>query len=269
LPASDSADDRQRLAERLLVAVRAAGTLAHEFERPLKTWTKGHDSPVTEADIAVNQLLRAQLTGAASDIGWLSEESEDDRARLNSRRLWIVDPIDGTRAFMAGRTDWSISAALVEDGRPVIGTVFAPAEDQLFFAIAGAGAFCNGIPLQASDGASLDGARIGGPRRLIDRLTALHPRITVEPRVPSLALRLARVAQGRLDAAFVAGNSRDWDLAAADLLVHEARGALTTLSGEVPTYNRSETSHQPLMAAGRSRHWALVDLMRERQNKFC
>jgi myo-inositol-1(or 4)-monophosphatase len=260
--------DRRGLADRLLAAVREAGALVQSFERPLKTWTKGQDSPVTEADIAVDRLLRARLIDEASDIGWLSEESEDDRARLAARRLWIIDPIDGTRAFVAGRADWSISAALVEDGRPVIAAVFAPAEGQLYFAIAGEGATCNGVPIATSDDAGLDGARIGGPRRHVERLAALCPGIVAEPRVHSLALRLARVAHGRLDAAFVSANSCDWDLAAADLLVHEANGALTTLSGEAPTYNRLETNHQPLVAAGRSRHRTLVDLVRGRQNEF-
>jgi myo-inositol-1(or 4)-monophosphatase len=268
LPVSDSAPERNVLAERLSGAVREAGTLARSFDRPLKMWTKGHDSPVTEADIAVDRLLRARLTDQASDIGWLSEESEDDHARLHARRLWIVDPIDGTRAFVAGRSDWSISAALVEDGRPVIAALFAPAEGNFFFAVAGQGATCNGVPIAASSGANLDGARIAGPRTHVARLSQLHPQIVVEPRVHSLALRLARVAQGRIDAAFVSSNSRDWDLAAADLLVHEAQGALTTLTGEAPAYNRHEPVHQPLVAAGRPRHRALLALVHERQTEF-
>jgi myo-inositol-1(or 4)-monophosphatase len=142
--------------------------------------------------------------------------------------------------------------------------VFAPIEGDLFVARAGNGATCNGIPLRTSSENTLDGARVAGPRRHLDQLTSLGTGIVAEPRVHSLALRIARVAQGRLDAAFVSGGSRDWDLAAADLLVHEARGALTTLSGATPAYNQPKAGHGALVAAGRQRHHVLTDLLRER-----
>jgi myo-inositol-1(or 4)-monophosphatase len=269
LPASSGAAiDRAGIAERLVAAMREAGNLVCSFRRPIKSWTKGKDSPVTEADIAVDGLLRERLTGAFPSFGWLSEESEDDLARLHARHVWIVDPIDGTRAFLGGRTDWSISVALVEDGRPVVASVFAPIEGDLFVATAGRGATCNGIPLRTTAGEALSGARVAGPRRHLDQLTSLDTGIAAEPRIHSLALRLARVAQGRVDAAFVSGGSRDWDLAAADLLVHEARGAMTTLSGSVLAYNRPEAGHGTLVAAGRLRHRALIDLLRERNIKL-
>jgi myo-inositol-1(or 4)-monophosphatase len=268
LPASEATIDRTHVTQRLVAAMREAGSLACSFGRPIKSWTKGKDSPVTEADIAVDRLLRERLTGEFPSFGWLSEESEDDLGRLHVRQVWIVDPIDGTRAFLNGRTDWSISVALVEDGRPIVGSVFAPNEGELFVATAGKGATCNGIPLRTTPGDSLAGARVAGPRRILDQLIALDTGVVAEPRVHSLALRLARVAQGRIDAAFVAGGSRDWDLAAADLLVHEARGVLTTLSGSVLAFNRPEAGHGTLVAAGRPRHRALTDLLRERSVKL-
>jgi len=260
--------DRSHVAAVLVAAMREAGSLARSFGRPIKSWTKGKDSPVTEADIAVDQLLRERLTTAFPSFGWLSEESEDDLARLHVRHVWIVDPIDGTRAFLNGRTDWSISAALVEDGRTIVASVFAPIEGDLFVAAAGRGATCNGIPLRATAGDTLVGARVAGPRRHLEQLAALGTGIVAQPRIHSLALRLARVAQGRIDAAFVSGGSRDWDLAAADLLVHEARGALTTLSGSVPTYNGPKAAHRSLVAAGLSRHRALTDLLRGQNIEF-
>jgi myo-inositol-1(or 4)-monophosphatase len=268
LPASEAAIDRTHVTRRLVAAIREAGSLACSFGRPIKSWTKGKDSPVTEADIAVDRLLRERLTSEFPSFGWLSEESEDDLGRLHVRHVWIVDPIDGTRAFLNGRTDWSISVALVEDGRPIVGSVFAPNEGDLFVATAGQGATCNGIPLRTTPGDALAAARVAGPRRHLDQLVALETGIVAEPRIHSLALRLARVAQGRVDAAFVAGGSRDWDLAAADLLVHEARGVLTTLSGSVLVYNRPEAGHGTLVAAGQPRHRALTDLLRERRIKL-
>jgi myo-inositol-1(or 4)-monophosphatase len=258
LPASE----RPEIAAGLSQAVRDAGDLAlTTFNSALKHWTKGKDSPVSEADIAVDNLLRERLLKIAPDAGWLSEETDDDRSRLDKRRLWVVDPIDGTRAYIAGLLDWTISAALVEDGRPVIAALFAPAENEFYSAVLHEGATCNGQRLQASDGGSLDGARICGPRRITEQLTAMVPTVIALPRIHSLALRFARVAQGRLDAALSGANSHDWDLAAADLLVHEAAGVLTTFAGDRVLYNRAEPIHGPLLAAGRSRHRALRDLL--------
>jgi myo-inositol-1(or 4)-monophosphatase len=254
LPASEL----DAIVDDLARAVREAGDLAlTTFNTSLKHWTKGKDSPVSEADIAVDNLLRERLLAIAPDAGWLSEETDDDHARLTKHRVWVVDPIDGTRAYIAGLVDWTISVALVEDGRPIVAALFAPAENEFFSAIAGAGATCNGQPITATDGGSLDGARLSGPRRTVEQLVTAVPSIMALPRVHSLALRFARVAQGRLDAALSGGNSRDWDLAAADLLVHEASGALTTLAGDYILYNRPEPVHGPLVAAGRLRHQAL------------
>jgi myo-inositol-1(or 4)-monophosphatase len=231
------------------------------FGGPLKTWTKGEgDSPVTEADIASNDLLRAELLTKGE--GWLSEESENDPERLAARRVWVVDPIDGTRAYIAGRADWSISVALVEDGRPVAAALYAPVTDELFLAVAGGGATRNGASIQASAGDALDGARVGGPKRVLDRIALHGPAIVAMPRVHSLALRLARVAHDELDAAVAGGSGHDWDLAAADLLVHEAGGMLTSLDGQELIYNRPEPVHGMLVAAGRGRHAALISLVR-------
>jgi myo-inositol-1(or 4)-monophosphatase len=258
LPASDLPRDRERLA----TAVQEAGAVAKKFFRgPLKQWTKGQgDSPVTEADIAANDLLHQHLMQPGD--GWLSEESENDPTRLQARRVWVVDPIDGTRAFIAGREDWSVSAALVVDGRPVAAALFAPATEELFLATAGGGATLNGAAIRASQGGGLPGARLGGPKRMLDRIVANGHGIEAMPRVHSLALRLARVAHGALDAAVAGGNGHDWDLAAADLLVHEAGGLMTALDGRVLIYNRPDPVHSVLIAAGRERHAALADLIR-------
>jgi myo-inositol-1(or 4)-monophosphatase len=262
LRASD-AGDRAALALRLAAAVREAGALALAmFGTPVKTWTKGQGSPVSAADIAVDDLLRTRLAAATPGIAWLSEESADDPARGAPRLVWVVDPIDGTRAYLAGRPDWSVAAALVEDGRPVAAAIFAPVEPSFYVAVAGQGATLDGAPIAASGGEGLDGARVAGPKPSLERLAALGLRIEAVPRIHSIALRFARVAHGTLDAAFSAGSSHDWDLAAADLLVHEAGGALTTLAGRQLVYNRAEPVHGALVAAGRARHARLVELVR-------
>jgi myo-inositol-1(or 4)-monophosphatase len=260
LPATDA--PRLNDYARLVAAVREAGALALKSHRQeFKSWIKHGDSPVSEIDIAVNDLLRARLV-ASEDDGWLSEESENDPARLTKPRVWVVDPIDGTKAYIAGRDDWSISAALVENGRPTLAALFAPVTDELFVAIRGSGATRNSAPIAASPGVDMGGARLAGPRRVVEAIASSHPELVIVPRIYSLALRLVRVAQGEIDAAIAGGNSHDWDLAAADLLVHEAGGMLTSRDGEPLIYNRANPVHSVLVAAGRERHSALLELVR-------
>jgi myo-inositol-1(or 4)-monophosphatase len=245
--------------------VRQAGRLALSlFRTDLKNWTKGTSSPVSEADIAVNDLLESKLRSATPDHGWLSEESADDEARLGKPLVWIVDPIDGTRAYLAGREDWCVSAALVGEASPVLAAVFAPASDEFFFAMRGQGATRNDAPIHATTGADMDFSRIAGPKPLVERLNRAGGEISLHPRIGSLALRLCRVAQGSLDAAFAGGQSRDWDLAAANLIVQEANGRMTALSGDTILYNRREVAHGVLVAAGRERHASIVSHFRSR-----
>jgi myo-inositol-1(or 4)-monophosphatase len=260
-------DDSHLARDAALLAdtVREAGALGLSlFRTELKNWTKGASSPVSEADIAVNDLLERRLRSATPDYGWLSEESVDDDCRLGRHLVWIVDPIDGTRGYLAGREDWCVSVALVADRSPVVGCVFAPASDEFFFAVRGQGTTRNGLPVRANDGTELDFSRIAGPKPLVQRLSAEAGEIVLHPRIGSLALRLCRVAQGSLDAAFAGGQSRDWDLAAANLIVQEAGGNMTALSGDAISYNRREVTHGVLVAAGRDRHARIVEHFRTR-----
>jgi myo-inositol-1(or 4)-monophosphatase len=255
------------LADALEGVVREAGALAHKaFGTRIRTWVKEHGSPVSEIDIAVDRLLKKRLAAIVPDAGWLSEESEDDPARLGASRVWVVDPIDGTRSFINGRPDWTISVALVEGRRPIVGAIFAPVSGEFFRAIAGAGATRNGRAIAAAPGDAIAGAAMAGPKGLLDRLAAVAPPFTIPPRIHSLALRLARVADGTLDAAFASSTSHDWDLAAADLLVHEAGGALTTLRGKTLAYNGASTVHDTLVAAGLARHRTLIGLLGDRRD---
>jgi myo-inositol-1(or 4)-monophosphatase len=265
LPGSDGASLRTPLE----AVMREAGDLARATARgPFKRWTKGDDdSPVSEGDIAVNDLLRARLGTLAPGAGWLSEETEDlpDGALP---RAWIVDPIDGTRAYISGRADWTISVALVEHGRPILAALYAPVTDEMFLAVRGAGAALNGAAIAANSGETLERAKLAGPKRYLDKLASINPGILAQPRVHSLALRLARVAHGELDAAFASSGSHDWDLAAADLLVHEAGGAMTDLAGRPLRYDARHTAHGALVAAGSARHGALIELVLNRRSEF-
>ncbi|WGS21908.1 MULTISPECIES: 3'(2'),5'-bisphosphate nucleotidase CysQ [unclassified Bradyrhizobium] len=256
---------KARDAALLTKTVHEAGRLALSlFRTELKNWIKGASSPVSEADIAVNDLLEERLRAATPDYGWLSEESADDETRLGKRLTWIVDPIDGTRAYLAGREDWCVSVALVEKASPLLAAVYAPASDEFFFAARGQGATRNDIAVHATAGTDFDFLRMAGPKPLVQRLGPTSGEITLYPRIGSLALRLCRVAQGHLDAAFAGGQSRDWDLAAANLIVQEADGKMTALSGDAIEYNRREVSHGVLVAAGRDRHARIVEHFRNR-----
>jgi myo-inositol-1(or 4)-monophosphatase len=268
LPADDPAIDRAQVRDRLAAAVRDAGALALKtFRGQIKSWIKGKSSPVSEADLAVDALLRERLL-AIHDAGWLSEETEDDPVRLSRTDVWVVDPIDGTRAYLEGLADWTVSVALVQAGRPVVAALYAPVTEEMFLSIAGHGATVNGAAIAASGGDQIAGTRFSGPKRRLDRLAAIEPRIAIAPRIPSLALRIARVATGALDGTFAGPDSHDWDLAAADLLVHEAGGVLTTLTGQLLIYNQPEPVHGALVAAGRHRHAALLGLIRDRLAEF-
>ncbi|QPF90991.1 3'(2'),5'-bisphosphate nucleotidase CysQ [Bradyrhizobium commune] len=245
--------------------VREAGSLAQSmFRTELKKWIKGASSPVSEADIAVNDLLEARLRAATPDYGWLSEESADDSTRLSRRLTWVVDPIDGTRNYLNGHDEWCVSVALVENSAPVLAAVFAPTSDEFFFAARGRGTTVNDRQVTAAPGAALDFSRVAGPKPMVERLNTLGGDIKLHPRIGSLALRLCRVANGVLDAAFAGGNSHDWDLAAADLIVQEADGRMSDLSGEPILYNRREVAHGVLVAAGRDRHASIVAHFRNR-----
>ena len=152
MPAIEVADPAQA-AVRLAEHVREAGKLALSmFQTPIKSWTKAGSSPVCDADVAVDSFLRQRLSTEGNGVAWLSEESADDPARLAARYVWVVDPIDGTRAYLAGLPDWTISAALVDNGRPVAACLYAPVTEEFFVAIADKGAKCNGVTIAATTG---------------------------------------------------------------------------------------------------------------------
>jgi myo-inositol-1(or 4)-monophosphatase len=250
LPAVDEAVDVGLSGDLALIvgAARDAGQIALKyFRNSPEVWMKGGTSPVSEADYAVDHFLRDVLMTARPDYGWLSEETTDGEERLTARRLFVVDPIDGTRGFLSGDARWCVSIAVVEAGRPIAGTLECPARRETFSAAPGQGAFKNGELLTV--GPVRSKPRVGGPKNMT-RL--LPPRVlrTIDsvPYVPSLAYRLAMIADGALDGTFVKPNSHDWDLAAADLILDEAGGRLLDARGGRPGYGGAEVRHGALAA---------------------
>tara|TARA_A100001037_G_scaffold293875_1_gene310988 strand:- start:5541 stop:6323 length:783 start_codon:yes stop_codon:yes gene_type:complete len=236
----------------LLQSVREAGDIARKFfDEGAKSWDKNPGDPVTEADLAVNEHLRRKLCGDRPEYGWLSEETEDDLSRLDRRRVWIVDPIDGTRAFMAGRPEFTICAGLVEDGRPILGAVFNPITQEFFDAVKGRGARCNGEALKTPDGVSLGTARLLASQRALERRQGVGQLPQAQFRfINSIAYRMALVALDRFDATISLAKKSDWDIAAAELIVTEAGGCAAAPDGSAFTYNRPNAQHAGVIAAG-------------------
>ena len=240
----------------ILETAREAGDLARRMKADgLKIWSKEGGSPVTNADIAVDELLKARLEAARPDYGWLSEETADDPGRLGKSRLFVVDPIDGTAAFLKDRPWWSVSIAVVEDGRPVAGVVFAPELDETFTATIGGGAFLNDAALRASAQDQVEGCRMLGDAPMFKHPTWREPwpPMTIETR-NSIAYRMCLVADGRFDAALALNGKSEWDLAAADLICAEAGAVSTDHKARGFAYNRPNPRLPSLVCAAPALH---------------
>lgn len=244
-------------AELLCAALREAGALGLALmQKGVRNWGKADGSVVTEADIAINDLLHQKLQGARPHYGWLSEESPDDLRRLQCDRLWIVDPIDGTRSFVNKHDGWCIGVALTENGRPTISALYRPMIDEFYFAAHGSGAWRNSKRMAPNDGENLQAARLLGTGRAVKILGAEVNGADV-PLIP-LLLRLAYVASGQADIAISIGKKNDWDLAAGDLLMAESGAKLTTMDGTQMIYNRPDSWQNGMVAAGPLRHGAVM-----------
>ncbi|MGK9052404.1 3'(2'),5'-bisphosphate nucleotidase CysQ [Neorhizobium petrolearium] len=232
-------------------AARQAAEIAHGFfgNAPEVWWKNEGRSPVSAADFAANDRLQNLLLKARPNYGWLSEETDDDAARLSVETLFVIDPIDGTRAFINGQKTWCVSVAVVHRGRPVAGVLVAPALEEEFCAAEGGPALKNGRPIAVTAGRRDDKLVIAADESLVKKFDpAFREEIHRVHHVPSLAYRLAMVADGRIDGTIVKRNSHDWDLAAADLILERAGGILQDLDGNRLSYNRAEVSHEMLLA---------------------
>jgi myo-inositol-1(or 4)-monophosphatase len=246
--------ERAAFLSRLEAVTREAGAIAMSYFRPGQRTAaaisyKGGGSPVTEADFAVDRFLFEAMRDLAPQAGWLSEETADTEARLSRDSLIIVDPIDGTHAFSRGDERWAVSIALIEHGRPVAGVIHAPARGETFIGATGLGAFLNGERLTGPSRSAVAGARVIAPRPLHPRIEALPERLVLAPRTPSLALRLVDIAASRHDLVISSPNARDWDIAAADVILEEAGVALEEVEGGPLVYNRRSPTRGMLVAA--------------------
>lgn len=256
--------------ELALAAALAAGeAVMPAFRTEQAVRHKGPDQPVTDADLAADAVLRERLVGERPGYGWMSEETADSPDRLERDRVWVVDPIDGTRSFLAGFREFAVSVALVADGKPVVGVVYNPACDQVFWATSGGGAY---------RARHWTGGLGGGTRmRMVDppegrtpALLASRSEIAVAEfeafagdwrirPMGSTAYKMAVVACGAGDAFVSRGPKSEWDVAAGDLIVAEAGGLSTDLRGRPIGYNRQDPYVHGLVAAPYRLHRILVD----------
>jgi myo-inositol-1(or 4)-monophosphatase len=245
-------------------AAIAAGERALAVRRAgLTTVTKSDGTPVTNADLEVDSLLKEILTSARPDYGWLSEETADDPSRLERQRLFVVDPIDGTRSYLKDRPWWSVSIAVVEAGRPIVGVVRAPDVDETYQATAGGGATRNGAQIAPSATDAIEGcAMLGdGPMFAHPAWPEPWPAMRIASR-NSIAYRLCLVAAGAFDAALALSSKSEWDLAAADLIATEAGCLVTTHKGAPMAYNRASPSAPSLVCAGPALHALILRRVR-------
>jgi len=248
------------LASEVAAIAAEAGRLAMaRWETEFKRWEKVPGSPVCDVDLELDALLRERLTALLPEAGWLSEETADSRARLDARRIWVVDPIDGTRDYLRHRPGWSISVALVEDGAPVIGVLDAPARGERWIAEAGRGAARNGMQLHVTPRDQLAGARMP-----TDHLPKVDRDLVIVDKPNSIALRIAMVAAGEADLLATIRWGNEWDVAAAVLLVQEAGGVITDVLGQELAFNTPSAKAFGLLASAPGIHEAAIERLAHR-----
>ncbi|WP_068073490.1 3'(2'),5'-bisphosphate nucleotidase CysQ [Novosphingobium lentum] len=248
---------------RLEQIVREAGRIAMSrwpgHGHALKVWEKEPDSPVCEADLAVDAFLKRELNALLPSAGWLSEETADDARRLDGELCWLVDPIDGTRDYIRGRPGFCVSVALVSAGRPLIGVLDAPARGEYWMAIAGQGASRNGQPVTSSQRTQLAGARV--PADMLAKVDA--DLITVD-KPNSIALRIAMVGADEADLLATLRWGFEWDVAAATLIAREAGATVSDAFGQPLAFNKRDPRAFGVLVTAPAIHEAAIARLAER-----
>lgn len=256
MPAHDAALDLALLTD----AARAAGDIALRFFRNApKVWEKHGEGPVTEADIAVNDMLISRLRSARPTYGWLSEETPDTEERLDCEHMFLIDPIDGTSAFIAGDSSFSHSFAVAQNGVVTAAVVYLPAKDRLYEASLGGTATCNGAPIRCSTRATVKGATILTPKAHLDP-DLWHgpvPEVTRHFRA-SVAYRLCLVAEGEFDAMLSLRQAWEWDIAAGALIAALAGASVSNRLGEALRFNAETPRSNGVLVAAPALHTALL-----------
>lgn len=251
--------DRDRLEEIVREAARIAHGAWPGAGHAVESWEKVPGSPVSAADLAVDRFLRRELCALLPSAGWLSEETADDPVRMDGGLIWLVDPIDGTRDFIRGRSGWSVSVALISSGRPLIGMLAAPARGEEWLAVAGQGAWRNGERLKASSRGEFAGARVP-----VDSLAKEDRILSMVDKPNSIALRIAMVAADEADLVATLRWGYEWDIAAAGLIAREAGAEVTDAFGNPLAYNKRDPRAFGLLVCAPAIHEHAVAHIAER-----
>ncbi len=239
--ATDAATKKKDAALIAEAATKAGEIALSYFRRDIESWDKSPDNPVSEADLAVNDFLEGYLLADRPGYGCLSEETTDRPDRYKHDKIWVIDPIDGTRAFLRGGDDWGVSIALIENHQPVLAAFYAPARDVFYLAEYGKGATKNGAVIQVSGQTDINKARMMGAPEAFrsERVWPLPwPASMVIEQANSVALRLCQVADGQFDCCFTLRPKSEWDVAAVTLIVQEAGGHISNSRGEPLVFNQ-------------------------------
>jgi myo-inositol-1(or 4)-monophosphatase len=247
------------IAEVTRITEEAGRIAASRCDTDYKRWEKVPGHPVCEVDLEVDAYLRAELSALDPEAGWLSEETLDDSDRIERRRLWVVDPIDGTRDFLRNRPGWCVSVALVEDRVPVLGVLAAPMRGEIWTAQRGRGSFRNGERLRVSPRAQLTGARVPA-----DTLPKVDRDLVPVDKPNSIALRIAMVAAGEADLLATLRWGFEWDIAAAVLVAKEAGATVSGALGQPLAFNTASGAGFGVLVATPGIHAAAVERLRER-----
>jgi myo-inositol-1(or 4)-monophosphatase len=250
----------ERLAEAVAAIAAEAGALAlAKWRTDFRQWEKSPGNPVCDVDLEVNALIHARLAALLPDAGWLSEETADNSDRLAQNRLWVVDPIDGTRDYVRGRPGWAVSIALVESGVSVIGVLDAPARGEVWLARAGRGATRNGVPVHAGDRTEFAGARVP-----TDALPKVDSDLVAIAKPNSIALRIAMVAADEADLVATLRWGFEWDIAAAALIAQEAGASVSDAFGAPLAFNTPSAQAFGVLATAPGIHAAAIERLAER-----
>jgi len=263
----------QREKDVAIAAARMAGTIINEVYQTKYTidYKRGDNSPVTVADRKANQKIHEMVRGSFPEYGWLSEETVDSKDRLDARRVWIVDPMDGTMEFINRIPEFSVSIGLIEGSSPILGVVYNPRSGELFWAIRDEGTWCNGIRLHVPTTARLQDATILSSRSETKRgeWEEFRELFTARP-MGSIAYKLACIAKGEADGSFTLVPKNEWDVCAGTILVQEAGGRVTTLKDTPLFFNQPETLLQGLVASNGHLHSELMKLITPRlKDRHC
>lgn len=225
-------------------AAREAGRIILSYYRSeYRIGQKGFNNPVTTADLKADEKIKEILRHEYPEYGWLSEETRDSSERLTASRVWVVDPLDGTKEFIKGLPEFTVSIGLVEETQPVMGVIYNPVKDELYFAIKGGGAFCNSHKITCSQLHSLDKATLIFSRTEYKRGLWKRFQGTVAEIRPAggMGHKLALIASGQGDLNVSLVDKSEWDICAGDIILQEAGGKLTDLSGKERAYNQKDT----------------------------